>query len=592
MALDPDISLKLIPLGGAQQAQFNPLEMMSTLQGIQNSQQIMRQRDIEIQNQQQQLAAKQRAASIIASSPDPESAMNAMAKDPLVAGFGGQFIDQYSGLTTALAQRRQLAASTRQTQVETQGKQTAQYHDAFSAGMGIGLSALTESSPDAARSRYKAETDQYLAGLPNEEAAAVKPMFDAKLNTIFAKGKSLDQMQNDYIGAAQAAGVGADQMAGYLPTQGTQSFGGQTQYGMNKGRLLGGGQANQFVPNSPAMFGATAPTYTPEGLLAPGIAAQPVNGAPNALGAPNLSNVPSDRAGPASAPQPAVGQSGAAGTQGAAGQPQPTGGAKLFDPNVDIPPPSIQPKSPTDLAPAMAEQKADAHAIDEFRGTGSTDQYNAAKVSQQQLAQLDSHLKNLSDSSRLLSPGAAGGQRLELMKLAETVSHIGGFDLSDDIKKQIGEGISAQKLTQYLGAELAKASTRGPEAAQVIQGFYGAVPGIENTPLGNRMVVASIQAQLARQTDLREFKEQYLATNKTLRGSDEAFARKPGFTTDDYVNKALAPLGMDKDGFNDVNKLREEMRSGQISPELAKKAIQNNPRLLQQLQRPAAPQSE
>ena len=229
--IDPSISLGVTSGAPAPQ---NPLATLGALSDIQNK-----------QNQnalfQQQFMAKQRAGEIIATG----GGMDGLMKDPTVAPFAGQIINEY----------KQGMLATQQIQGEQQ-KQSLEGMNGVVKAMISGVADPSQLKPSvqawlgtlspSARARVEPAANTLVtamtSGLPKDPAAAL-PVFKQRL-----------------IGNLMATGVGPDQLAALTGRQVTQDQGGALVSGVAAPAQLGGG----FTPAS-----SMAKTLSPQVVEAP-----------------------------------------------------------------------------------------------------------------------------------------------------------------------------------------------------------------------------------------------------------------------------------------------------------------------------------
>lgn len=173
---DPTIALRVAPAEAPSGPAFNPFEMISKLAQTRATM-------LEVQNAQQTLAAKQRAGQLMANAPDLESGINAMQKDPSVAGFAPDILASLAGVNSSLV----AAAGQRQAQSES-GLGTLL--KSISAGINdpsmvktAAYGALQTMSPDARKAMLPAYTQivhSLTDGLPADPELA-RPIYQRRL---------------------------------------------------------------------------------------------------------------------------------------------------------------------------------------------------------------------------------------------------------------------------------------------------------------------------------------------------------------------------------------------------------------------------
>lgn len=270
MPLDPSISLDVKPPA----TPANPLTTIGEYAGIQN--QLNQNRLF-----QQTFAAKQKAGQIIAASPDLESAFTNLAKDPQVAPFAGQIINDYrQGM---LAQTQQLGEL--QTQATTGMDAFRKLLPSMVTNPGgwqsTANSVLSTLSPQvqgqvssAINNVGKALTD----GLPDDPQART------------------GELNKRLTGFMVSAGVSPDSINATMGTPSTRDVGGSITSGLTTPAFAGGG----FIPTNsvgktlaPQVVNEFGPGGSTQPTIVGGAAGSPANpllppagGSPRTAGAP------------------------------------------------------------------------------------------------------------------------------------------------------------------------------------------------------------------------------------------------------------------------------------------------------------------
>lgn len=161
-------------------------------------------------------------------------------------------------------------------------------------------------------------------------------------------------------------------------------------------------------------------------------------------------------------------------------------------------------------------------------------QTNAAN-SLMRLDSMEHEFANLPQTG-LLSPGAAANARVSLAKNLQQLSTGLGFQGFFD-PKQIASAEDLQKETFRLGAELSR-QIGGREPGFIVQQAVSANPGIENTPMGFRRIVAGLKASQQYEIDRSTFLDDFYQKNHTLNGALPAF--RQAHPESEYVKQAVS----------------------------------------------------
>lgn len=585
MALDPTIPLGVQPMGGG--AQANPLAMISQWAQLQNA---MNQNKLF----QQTFAARQRAGQILSSAPDMETGLASLMQDPLTAPFAGETINAVRQSQLTLAQ--------------TQGMIQEQAES--------GLDGFFKSLPgvlaDPSEDTWNNLLQSRLATLSPQVQARVSPAIDSMKKSLLS-GLPEDPAQRQAVftqrltGLTLAGGFSPEGMKQLMGTPGTVDVGGGIQPTVERPIQLGG----ETVPVGQAFPKSLPPTITqgpggvPFGIgggvnpLVPGMgqggsAGAGPSGNPLMPSQPSLSGQVqvSPLAPPAGVQEaelnplqsravPPAGKIGdSAGPAGSADDgPLSYTGKPLFEGIGQTPSvgtsnviPGLRMLSPT-------QQRSAEKQIDQFEGD-DLQRYDSMVASIGQLDRMDADMRELAKSGgKFLQTGAFGGTRLEI---AKSINLMGDqLGLWDSTKPQSAENnpyfdpkaiASAEDfrkeatragmalLNQTLGAQR--------EAASVIFSTIQAVPGLDNTLQGNRLVSASLRAAAQRVLDQRVFQEEWLKRNQgDLTGSLTAFNKAhPGR---DYLEQALNSVGMTEGGFASPEAIRQAKEGGYLTEQEA-----------------------
>lgn len=519
MPVDPEISLNvtggrtgMMQPGGSAPTP-NPLEMAAKL--------------IDVRNAQAQFQAKKLAGQIIAASPDMDSAIAEIQKNPQTAAFAPEIV--------------QSVASTRGTVLDNMGKIQSQGHDAFSNFVKQFPAVIQDRSQFGALKK----TSLDLA------SPAIRPQLEKSFNNLEEAitsglpddpGKAQEQMLQRFTGWAYANGAG-DAIPHILgqPAQ------------IDTGPKI---QAGVVAPPQGGPSGQAPGAFTPGNSLTKGIAPQLTGAEAVPYGGGG-----SGGANPLTLPAPKGGQQGQP-TPATAATPIAQDGTPLVPKDYSIP----TPKNPSiGQVPIGETSKNLAHVW----ATTGLHTYNNAVGSLGQLDELDRNLDNMARHGGAMVPGSLAGLRLSAGKTLNTIAQIVGAETPEDAGK-IASGEDILKGTHRLaGTLLATMYGQQREAAETIKNVTeNGVPGIENSYLGGKLLTASIRAAAERQIDQRNFENWWQQKRGgDLTGADEEFNRLNPATT--YVGKVLDRFGLDADGFKSLADLESAVREGYMTPKQA-----------------------
>jgi hypothetical protein len=169
------------------------------------------------------------------------------------------------------------------------------------------------------------------------------------------------------------------------------------------------------------------------------------------------------------------------------------------------------------------------------------DSYESAQSLMLQLRQMQDQLGELGTAG-FLAPGSGDTRRLAFAKTMNSLatSYL-GIDANDTKKlpfnpNKVASGEDIAKGTTRLGFDLAR-QLGSREALMVVQQAIGAVPGIENTPRGAKLIFGSLNAAAQRQSDYYEYLQRWAGTHTNTLGADVAFNK--AFPVEHYANQAL-----------------------------------------------------
>lgn len=138
------------------------------------------------------------------------------------------------------------------------------------------------------------------------------------------------------------------------------------------------------------------------------------------------------------------------------------------------------------------------------------------------MQEMDKQFANLPDEG-FLSPGAYGNERMAIAKDANTlVQVLGGKPLFDPNDVASMEALA--KDTFRLGTELTR-SLGANEPGRIVEAAVKANPGIENTPMAYRRIMAGLKEAAQYKRDRAAFYNNYSSKFGHLSGADELFAQ-------------------------------------------------------------------
>jgi hypothetical protein len=177
-------------------------------------------------------------------------------------------------------------------------------------------------------------------------------------------------------------------------------------------------------------------------------------------------------------------------------------------------------------------------------------------------------------------PGAFGSARADVAKTLNTFAGMAGIKLPFD-PETIASTEDLYKQTQRLGAQVTQnLAPGGHNAASTISNLTKAVPGLDNTYLGAKLLITGYKQLLQRDVDYHDFQTQWLADhNNTLVGSDVAFNK--AHPPQEYAKQAYDSMGMTEKGFKSPQNLRDAVKQGWLKPQeaanIAKQQWPNGP---------------
>lgn len=510
-ALRPNIPLA-VKVPQAQAAASNPFQALGTLALVQN--QLNQARLF-----QQTFQAKAIAGGILAQAPNLDAGVEALFANPQVMAFAPEIPN--------------IVRQTQMTETQIAGARQTQ---ALTATAALQKSlAMTYNNPEALPEVLAAN----MAMLPQGAAgAAAKEAMMDFVSAVVPKGlqgqAALDKFHTNLAGAFTASGMSPDMQAGVTgQVVAPFSTGGQLHVGaVARPAALGGGLA---------AGGTALPMTQAPGYQAPGTI--PVGGA--------------------------LGPYGAAAATG--GGVAPSAVAIPPDARPTIPIPAGVGGLPDISANPYTKELATEFAGPEQRA------YSNAVATKGSLLEMNSAFDELvkGGGSGFLTPGGLGAQfRTNAAKSINSFYQMIGqsppFDPSkvawtEDITKNMNR-MRLTVLTQLLGNQR--------EAAETIQSMEQAVPGINNSFLGAKVVMSMLNAGSQRLIDERNFKNAWSQKfGGNLSGAAEAFNNAKPATS--YVADAFGSLGMTPGGaFQTPEAVRHAVQMGWMTRSQGVKALE------------------
>ena len=546
MPLDPSISLQARPPEPVLPS--NPLAAAGQLQGLQQGQlgiqagQLgVQSKALELQSQttqlqqlQQSFAARQRLGQIMATAPDTEQGLAKAAQDPEIAKYPNLLTDyralQATMATIGLQQQETrtskahevegwTAAARNQADTGLLGAQTSKVQQEISGGLyAQAVKIIAGSTPETLGRNYA----RWLSTLPPDQAKLISPL------------------ANDIV-----TSMGAGAQAGKDPKAAGQA------YADTAARLLfsTGGDPTALLGKPTIQMGpGSLPTRMQEAPVLP-----PPGGAPGGP-SPVPTPQPNQAGGQAEAPG-ATSPASAAPVGPLAGTGQP-----LLAPLVGLASP---PPHDPNLNDKMAASLIEAHAGPQ------REVFRQGQVALSQLDDIEAALEKMASTGGVLAPGAGAALRVSLAKGINLLSGIaGGKPVYDPTAIAAAE--EATKEAIRLGFSSGKALLGGQrEAMQTIDEAIDAVPGIQNTILGGKLIVAAMRAQIQRTQDQWKFEDEWRKrTGGDLTGADEKFAA--AFPAEQYQKQVLGQFGLGPKGFTTPEAVRDAYQRGDLTRDQAK----------------------
>ena len=201
----------------------------------------------------------------------------------------------------------------------------------------------------------------------------------------------------------------------------------------------------------------------------------------------------------------------------------------------------------------------------------------AAQLAQSQLAMMDNAFNKLASgggADKLLTPGWAGESRTGMVKAINTMLSIAGQEPLVNPEK-MAEAELIRKYTTNLGfSNVTQNFGVQREASTVIERSIAAVPGIENTVLGARILSDSLKAFAQRAIQEQQYINVFMQKSQgNPTNALESFNKL--YPTQDYAQTVMAKYGITPDGqWTSPKSIRQAELGGLITHKQAVDAFQ------------------
>jgi hypothetical protein len=188
-------------------------------------------------------------------------------------------------------------------------------------------------------------------------------------------------------------------------------------------------------------------------------------------------------------------------------------------------PPGTLSAVPSKLSPGETTAQTDA-AGDAF-GEKARSQYASAVGTVRAMEDMDRQFQVLNASPGGFNTGAGATWKLDFAKAVNSGMQSAGAAPFFDVNK-LAAGEDLQKQTKLAGMQALQSMFGGSrEAASIVQSTQGAVPSVENTPLGGKLVMNGIKEAARWQMDQHAFNTQWYQDHKgNMVGADVAFQQQ------------------------------------------------------------------
>lgn len=502
---------------------FGRMEQMANIRNLMNQNNLF----------QQTFQAKQKAGQIMATAPDVNTGLQRLQADPTTAAFAPELMNTY----------RQLDLTNTQVQGAQQTMYSSAMHDIMQSLPSAYMDMTTFDKAMSARIGAQSPmTQQYL-----KDTGAVQSLRSALF----------DDLPQDQTNAAKAykmrwnalmlgAGFSPETVSGIAGKAESQDIGGKIRSTIHAPGVMGGA-----TTEAPGTVDKTlAPTVANVGgvplILDQNSGYQPTPA--NALGVQT----------------PGTSQPTAPVQKAGDGKPLVPSPDTLTAPGITTVPSRM---NPTGLPVLSQAQQEASQKLSEAYGGSEKHAFDNANTTLSTLEYMDADYDKLATSpNKWLTPGFAGKARTSLANLANTVTQM----VSDpkNVKlpvpaENVASAESFIKATRYLGLQVLTTMLGNQrEAAQTIQNITEAVPSIDNTYLGGKVLIDTIKAQTQRVIDERNWDNAWIAKNKTLLGAAEAF--NAAHPPEQYAQTVLSKYGLSTKGFSDPLMVRKLAQQGYL----------------------------
>jgi hypothetical protein len=552
MPLDPGISL-----GVKVPEPANPLGMISTFATLQNTLN---------QNRlfQQTFAARKEIGQILATSPDIDTAAQRAFHSPTAAPFAGEAFN-------AIRQMEQTMTDIQYKRAQTAGEQQKQAQDGLHAALGQALPAIIDNPTNAT---WDSVMGAQLKTLSPSARAAVGPALDS-IRTSLLSDLPDDPDQAKTVVKRRAAAIALG--SGFTPEAfgavagkpTTQNLGNVIQPGLER-------PGQPFTASGPALPVGAPPRYEnfPGGVPA-AVPAIPGGGGGNPLTGASAGPVAPAAAvaGNALGAEQPTPKSVPAGSEASASSVEPPGQPLGLAGNGELLILPASAKSPVVQAGGgskglnirSSDQVESAKELQvEFAGSGLR-AYNNAVATKGSLESMSADLDTISKGGGFLTPGTGAQFRADAAKAINTMARIVGikdvFDTTklatyDAFNKEI-QRMGLTVLTTMLGNQR--------EAAQTINNITTkAVPSLENTPMGGKLIIEGLKAATERIIDQRKWENAWQAQNQgNLNGAVERFNKE--YPAETYAHKVLDEFGIGPKGFRSPQAIVDAVKNGYMT---------------------------
>jgi hypothetical protein len=473
---------------------------------------------------QQTFAARQRMGEILSSAPDSETGWSEIMKDPSVAPWAGEAFSNWR--TGQLAYTQQ------------QGEQQKQATGAMETFISQFPRLLANpGSWDSAVQQVLAITPEAVRPKVAESMAALQKGLLGGVDPNSPQAR--DTLNKNLSAALLTVPNGQAMVNGVLGATSSQDVGGQIRTGVT-------------TPVQGGIHGEAPGQFTSAGVLQKTQAPTFVPGTPKLVGGAYGTGEGQPEGGPV--------------TLGTAGNGKPLS----YDPKVDGQSPRAS-VGEAGLNVLSEPQKTAAEtAMKEWEGPGAR-AFSNAQTTMGLLNEMDRDFDTMRDAGGMLVPGAAARFRTTLASYANMIAQATDSKSLPFDPKAIASIESLTKDTKRLGLSVLTTMLGNQrEAAETINNITGAVPNIENTYLGGKLLIASIRAATERAINQREFENAWQADPQNqgnLTGSDIAFNKK--YPATEYADRVLNSFGLDKTGFKDSGAVISAYNKGWLTKQQA-----------------------